>query len=173
MDVLINNAGDAKKDSVIDVNLSEFDRIFETNLRSVINLTKLCIPHLEKTNGNIVNTSSYFGIRTCANFLSYSMSKAALNQFTKCSALDLAPKGIRVNAINPSHIRTNVFESLGFSKERFEAGIKATGKKYPVGRAGEVTDTSAAIIFLADNDKASFLTGVLLTVDGGALIAGV
>lgn len=101
LDVLINNAGIGKQDNVIDADLSEFDRIFDTNIRSVIKLTKLCVPHLEKTKGNVVNVSSDAGLKPVEYLMSYCMSKAALNQFTRCSALDLAPKGIRVNAINP------------------------------------------------------------------------
>lgn len=101
LDILINNAGVAIKDNIVNVKMSEFDRIFDTNVRSVIQLTKLCVPHLEKTNGNVVNVSSTGGLKSFRNLLSYCISKAALDQFTKCSALDLASKKIRVNSINP------------------------------------------------------------------------
>lgn len=105
-----------------------------------------------------------------ANLLSYSMSKAAINQFTKCIALDLAKFGIRANAINPSLIRTPLLDKVGFSTEEIENLLEAVKMSYPVGRAGEVSDTSAAIAYLA-SDSASFITGVLLPVDGGALLA--
>lgn len=101
LDVLINNAGIVIQDNVVQVNISEFDRIFDTNVRSAIKLTKLCVPHLEKTKGNVVNVSSVAGLKAFQNIMSYCISKAALDQFTKCTALDLAPKGIRVNSINP------------------------------------------------------------------------
>lgn len=101
------------------------------------------------------------------------MSKAALDQLTKCCALDLASKGIRVNSINPGQIRTNIFEALGGSQDRYDARLKLYARDYPVGRVGEVTDTSAAIVYLADNQSASFITGILLPVDGGAAVAGV
>lgn len=101
LDILINNAGVGKQDSVLAANLDAFDWTFDTNVRAVINLTKLCVPHLEKSKGNVVNISSDSGFKASVNLMSYCMSKSALNQFTKCSALDLAPKGIRVNAINP------------------------------------------------------------------------
>lgn len=93
IDVLVNNAGFSKPDNVSEANLSQFDSVFDTNVRSVINLTKLCVPHLEKTKGNIVNVSSVAGLKAFPNAMTYCMSKAALDQFTKCSALDLAPKG--------------------------------------------------------------------------------
>lgn len=172
LDVLINNVGYAISDSVIDVNLSEFDRLTNTNVRSMIELTKLCIPHLEQTKGNIVNTSSYYGIRSVPNFMSYCMSKAAVDQFTKCSALDLAPKGIRVNSINPSFVRTRIFEQWGIPTEQFDELLQEKVRNFPINRLCEVTDTSAAIAYLADNNVASFLTGVLLPVDGGGIIAG-
>lgn len=95
IDVLINNAGIVTQDTVIDAKLSEFDRIFDTNVRSVITLTELCVPYLEKEKGNIVNISSIAGLKAIRNVMSYCMSKAALDQFTKCSALDLASKGIQ------------------------------------------------------------------------------
>lgn len=172
LDVLINNAGFAIQDNVIEANLSEFDRVFDTNVRSVINLTKLCVPHLEKTKGNIINVSSISGLRPARNGMTYCMSKAALNQFTKCSALDLAPKGIRVNAINPGHIRTNFFEPIGITAEHYDRALDEQKSIYPIGRIGDVSDTSSAIAYLADNNSASFLTGVLLPVDGGITIVG-
>lgn len=173
LDVLINNAGFSIQDNVTDANLSEFDRVFDTNVRSVINLTKLCVPHLEKTKGNVVNVSSLAGLKAVPNSMTYCMSKAALNQFTKCSALDLAPKCIRVNAINPAVVRTRIFESFGVSLEHYEQALEEIQSLYPLKRVGEVSDTSAAIAYLADNNTASFLTGILLPVDGGSMIAGV
>lgn len=101
LDVLINNAGIPMSDTVADVNLSEFDRVFDVNVRAAISLTKSCVPHLEKTKGNIVNVASICGLRPVPSLMTYCMSKAALIQLTKCSALDLAPKKIRVNGINP------------------------------------------------------------------------
>lgn len=92
------------------------------------------------------------------------MSKAALDQFTKCCALDLASKGIRVNSINPSVIRTPIFDTIGIPSEVAEQMFKEFKNRYPVGRIGDVIDTSAAIAFLADNTTASFITGNLLPV---------
>lgn len=99
------------------------------------------------------------------------MLKAAVNQFTKCCALDLAAKGIRVNAINPVVIRTAFFGQFGMDDSAQKDFFNKIGSEYPVGRSGEVTDTTAAIEYLA-SDAASFQTGLLLPVDGGALTAG-
>lgn len=173
LDVLINNAGIVNMDTVIGVNLSEFDRVFDVNVRGAIILTKFSVPYLEKTKGNVLNVSSVGGLKAKVNSMTYCMSKAALDQFTKCSALDLAPKGIRVNSINPAIVRTRLFESYGSDENQYEQRLEDRKNRYPLGRVGEVSDTSAAIAYLADNDLASFLTGVLLPVDGGAMVAGV
>ncbi|XP_055299703.1 uncharacterized oxidoreductase TM_0325-like [Sitodiplosis mosellana] len=172
LDVLVNNAGYGKPDNVAEADLSQFDSIFDTNIRSVITLTKLCVPHLEKTKGNVVNISSVCGLKAFPNFMSYCMSKAALDQFTKCSALDLAPKGIRVNGVNPAAIRTAFLQSYGLATDEANKFYGEVENMYPVGRVGEVADTSAAIAFLADDKSASFLTGILLPVDGGSLTSG-
>lgn len=173
LDVLINNAGVVVMDNVIGVNMSEFDRVFDVNVRSAITLTKLCVPHLEKTAGNVVNVSSVGGLKAKVDSMTYCMSKAALDQFTKCSALDLASRGIRVNSINPAAIRTRLYESYGSDQDQYEKRLQERESRYPLGRVGNVADTSAAIAYLADNSAASFITGVLLPVDGGAFVAGV
>lgn len=168
LDILINNAGITHQHDVCSLDIRKFDEIFETNVYSVITITKLCVPYLEKTRGNIVNVSSIYGLQACQNMLSYSMSKAALDQFTKCCALDLAPKRIRVNAINPGLILTAIHGSSEVVQRRTEF----CKENYPIGRIGEVSDTSTAIAFLASDQTASFLTGILLPVDGGFLTSG-
>lgn len=171
LDVLINNAGIFQTDSINDFNISRFDDILNTNLRSVAILTNLAVPHLEKTKGNIVNISSVASIRSFPNYLSYCVSKAALDQFTKCTAIDLAAKGIRVNSINPAMIRTSIFEKTGLSVQDAEKLMEDGKRTHPIGRIGEVSDTSAAIEYIAGN-SASFITGTIFPVDGGFIIGG-
>lgn len=173
LDVLVNNVGIVIQSSVPNINLADFDRVFDTNVRSVIHLTQLCVPHLEKTKGNIVNVSSIAGFNPQPNLTTYCISKAALNQFSKCAAMDLAPKGIRVNAVNPGVIRTPIHATFLSSEAQADEFMKALAKTYPIGRIGEVSDTSAVIAFLADEKASSFLTGLLLPVDGGATVGGV
>lgn len=93
LDVLVNNAGILIKDSVTDFDPANFDRILDVNLKSVIMLTHFAIPHLEQTKGNVVNISSVGSLRPNDLFLSYCISKAAVDQFTKCAAMRLASKG--------------------------------------------------------------------------------
>lgn len=172
LNVLINNAGIFSHNSADNIDLVDYDRVMDTNVRSIVELTKFAIPYLEKTKGNILNVSSASGLRVQPNSLVYCMSKAALNQFTKSAALDLASKGIRVNAINPVNIRTPIFQTGGgLTTADAEIFLDNFKNIYPVGRVGEVDDTSYAIQFLI-SDSASFFTGILLSVDGGALTAG-
>lgn len=166
LDVLVNNAGIFRNDSVNDFGISLFDEVLNTNLAII---TSLAVPHLEKTKGNIVNIASVLGMEAFAGTLSYSVSKAALNQYTKCIAIDLAAKGIRVNAINPAVIRTPLFENSGISAEEAENVIDAYKPRHLIGRIGKPLDTSEAIAYLA-SDSASFVTGILLPVDGGFLL---
>jgi len=169
LDVLVNNAGIFMTDTLEDINMSDYDRIMDTNLRSVVVLSNLAVPYLEKTKGNIVNVSSDAGIQPYGEYISYCISKAGMNQFTKCSAISLAKKGIRVNAINPGDVRTPIFESVGVTEENAGQFFEECAKQYLVGRVGEVSDTSAAIEYLASQP---FINGILLPVDGGLTCTG-
>lgn len=169
LDVLVNNAGFGRfNDTASTLNLEAFDSIFGTNCRAVVELSKLAIPHLETTNGNIVNVSSIAGLAACKSATSYCMSKAALDMYTKCASLELAPKGIRVNSVNPGTIQTAFLEAAGLDKARIPGFREKSIDFHPVGRLGTVSDTTNAILFLAD-EKSSFINGALLPADGGRL----
>lgn len=170
LDVLVNNAAINVEVSVMDANIEIFDRIFNSNVRSVIELCKLSVPHLERTKGNIVNVSSVCGMVPVYSSTFYSMSKAALDQFTQCAANEFGRKGIRVNSVNPGLVITPIFEAVGMKPDEISKFIEENGKKYPVGRIGYASDISRCIAFLA-SDRAEFITGTLLKVDGGAICA--
>lgn len=170
LDVLVNNAGINVEIPVMNADLEIFDRIFNTNVRSVIELCKFAVPHLELTKGNIVNVSSICGMVPVYSSTFYSMSKAALDQFTQCAANEFGRKGIRVNSVNPGLVDTPIFETHGMSADEKAKFIEEYGKRYPVGRIGVSSDISRCIAFLA-SPKAEFLTGTLLRADGGAVPA--
>jgi NAD(P)-dependent dehydrogenase (short-subunit alcohol dehydrogenase family) len=136
-------------------------------MRSVFHLTQLATPHLIKTKGNIVNISSVAGLRAFASSTSYCMSKAALDQFTKCLALELAPLGVRVNSVNPAVIVTNFLQAMGVENAAYDDFLKRAKTTHPLGRVGTVEETAHAIAFLACNATSSFVTGTNLAVDGG------
>lgn len=101
LDILINNAGFAIPGSIETTKIEDYDAIMATNVRGTFLLTQLAIPHLIESKGNIINVSSVCGIRSFPMLLAYSMSKAALDQFSRCISVDLANKGVRVNGVNP------------------------------------------------------------------------
>lgn len=146
------------------------DAIFATNVRAVLEITHLAAPYLIESKGNIINVSSFVGVRAVKGFVNYCMSKAALDQFTRCVALDLAEKGVRVNSLNPAAIGTDFHVTGGVKPEEYSAVLGYLGQNHPIGRAGTVGEVVNAIAFLANEQTASFITGISLLVDGGMTI---
>lgn len=170
IDVLVNNAGIGEYGDLLTTDLNKFDDIFNTNVRSVFHLTQLVAPHLIETKGNIVNVSSVAGLRAFPTFTAYCMSKAALDQFTRCVALELAPKGVRVNSVNPAVIVTNFLKRIGMDEASYQEFCEKAGASHALGRVGTAEETAHAIAFLASNEASSFITGTTLAVDGGRAI---
>jgi len=171
LDVLVNNAGKGAISSVQDAKILEtFDELMNLNLRSVICLTQLSVEHLSKTKGNIVNISSVAGLTPRSNFGIYCVTKSALDMFSKCAALELGPKEIRVNVVNPAAVRTNFGAAMGLDANTYDTFIQQRGKSYPLGRVGEAVDIANAILFLA-SDQCSWITGTNFLADGGGLYA--
>nr|XP_014101088.1 uncharacterized oxidoreductase TM_0325-like [Bactrocera oleae] len=166
LNVLVNNAGVDANGSILDIDVDQFDRIFNTNVRAIFLLTKHAAPHIAKTQENIVNVSSVAGLRSFPNKSVYCTSKAAVDQFTRCIALDLAPMNVRVNAVNPGVVITDIHKRLGMSEEQYAKFLEHCKTTHPLGRVGQAKEVSDAIIFLA-SDSSSFITGANLSVDGG------
>ena len=166
IDILINNAGVLEMGTIENTSLDQYDRIMNVNLRAVYHLTMLAVPHLIKTQGNIINVSSVNGIRSFPGVLAYNISKAGLDQFTRCVALELAPKGVRVNAVNPGVIITELQKRGGLNDEAYANFLERSKQTHALGRPGNVEEVANSIVFLA-SDNASFTTGCSLPVDGG------
>ncbi len=166
LDVLVNAAGILKSGSLETTSLELWDEMLRINLRSIFYLMKLAVPHLERTRGAIVNVSSVTGLRSFPGILAYCVSKAALDQLTRCAALELAPKGIRVNAVNPGVVRTNLHRAGGMSEEEYAAFLERSTTTHPLGRVGEPREVAELIYFLA-SDRASWITGATVSIDGG------
>ena len=166
LDVLVNNAGVIETGSIENTSLDQFDRMMNINVRCIYHLTTLAVPHLVKTKGNIVNVSSVNGIRSFPGVLAYCVSKAAVDQFTRCVALDLAPKQVRVNSVNPGVTITNLHKRGGMNEEQYKQFLQRTKDTHALGRPGDATEVAQAIAYLA-SDAASFITGTSMPVDGG------
>lgn len=166
LDVLVNSAGIIANGTVEDTKLEDFDKMMQINVRSVFYLMQKCVPHLESTAGSIVNVSSVAGQRSFPNLISYCVSKAALDQLTRCAALELAEKKIRVNAVNPGVVVTNLHKRGGMSAGDYEKFLERSAATHPLGRVGEPSEIAELIYFLA-SDKASWITGGTYEIDGG------
>jgi len=166
IDILVNSAGILFNNSIENANLADYDRLMNINLRSVFHITSLATPYLIAGKGNVVNVSSVTGLRSFPNVNTYCVSKSALDQMTRCTALELAPKGVRVNAVNPGVIKTEVHLRGGMSEERYAEFLKHCADTHALGRYGEPKEVATTIAFLA-SDAASFITGATIPVDGG------
>ncbi|KAL4219019.1 hypothetical protein ACF0H5_021603 [Mactra antiquata] len=167
--VLVNNAGIAYYHPISTITEENYDELFDTNVRSLVLLTQLAIPYLKKVKGNIVNTSSVCGQLSMPGVGAYCMTKASLDMFTQCLALELAPDGVRVNSINPGAVVSNIARRPGHryqNDDMYAKFLEAQKKNHPIGRVGQPHDCAEAVAFLA-SDAASFITGQLLFVDGG------
>jgi NAD(P)-dependent dehydrogenase (short-subunit alcohol dehydrogenase family) len=166
LDVLVNAAGIIGSGSIENTSLEDFDYMMDINLRSVFHLAQLAVPHLAETAGNIVNVSSVTGTRAFPGILSYCVSKAGLDQFTRAAALDLAPKKVRVNAINPGVVQTNLHRRSGMDEAAYEKFLEHSKTTHPLGRVGQPNEAAELITFLA-SAQAGWITGVTLSIDGG------
>jgi len=166
LDILVNSAGVMEFGTIETTSMEQFDRVMNANVRSVYQLTMICVPYLVQTKGNIVNVSSICGTRSCAGLLSYSMSKSAIDQLTRCTALDLGAKGVRVNSVNPGVIITELQKRGGLTDDAYRNFVERSKVTHPLGRPGQPEEVAQAIAFLA-SDEASFITGEHVHVAGG------
>jgi NAD(P)-dependent dehydrogenase (short-subunit alcohol dehydrogenase family) len=166
IDVLVNSAGIILNGTIENTTLDEWDKMMNINLRAVFYMMQKIVPHLEKTKGNVVNLSSVAGLRAFPNVLAYCVSKAAIDQLTRCSALELAAKNIRVNAVNPGVVVTNIHKRGGMDDAEYQNFLKNSKKTHPLGRVGDASEIAELIYFLA-SDKASWITGATYSIDGG------
>lgn len=166
LDVLVNAAGILKSGRIDNTTLALWDEMMNVNLRSIFHLMQLALPHLEQSRGNVVNVSSVTGLRSFPGVLAYCVSKAGVDQLTRCAALELAPKGVRVNAVNPGVVVTGLHRSGGMADDAYAAFLEHSKTTHPLGRVGEADEVAELIRFLAST-KASWITGVTISIDGG------
>ena len=166
LDVLVNAAGIISNGTIENTTLDDWDAMMNVNLRSVFHLMQLSAPHLERRPGNVVNVSSVTGLRAFPGVLAYCVSKAGVDQLTRCAALELAPKGVRVNAVNPGVVVTNIHRRGGMAEEAYAAFLERSKQTHPIGRVGTGEEVAELILFLA-SDRASWITGATYSIDGG------
>jgi len=177
IDILINCAGVLKGGSVDATSMETWDLNMNVNARGLFCFMNKSIPFMARSKNDlsaaIVNVSSVNGLQSFAGVAAYCASKAAVDMLTDCAAVDLAPKNIRVNAINPGVIRTELQKRGGMNEEAYEAFVeRSIAVTHPLGRIGNPEEVAQAILFLADSNKSGFTTGTHLTVDGGRRCIG-
>lgn len=161
IDILINNAGISSRTPLTEHTIEEFDKITDLNIKSAFVCSKVAVDYLRDTKGVILNTSSMVSKYGQPSGVMYPASKFAINGMTLSLARELAPLGIRVNAVAPGITKTDMVASLP------EEMIKPLIATIPLGRIGEPEDIANAFLFLA-SDLASYITGQVLGVDGAA-----
>ena len=166
VDILVNAAGIIANGTIENTSLADYDLMMNINVRSVFQLTQLVLPSIIERKGNIVNVSSVTGLRAFPNVFAYCVSKAAVDQLTRCAALELAAKGVRVNAINPGVVRTNLHLNSGMNADNYAAFVERSKTTHPLGRVGQPEEIADLILFLASS-KAGWITGVTYSIDGG------
>ena len=166
LDVLVNAAGILANGTIENTTLAAWDEMLNVNLRAVFHLMQLAVPHLAARRGNIVNVSSVTGLRAFPGVLAYCVSKAGVDQLTRCAALELAPKSIRVNAVNPGVVRTEVHRRAGMSEDKYAAFLEHSQTTHPLGRVGEAHEVADLVLFLA-SERAAWITGATYSIDGG------
>jgi NAD(P)-dependent dehydrogenase (short-subunit alcohol dehydrogenase family) len=166
VDVLVNNAGVYRAASLEQVTAQDVIDVMATNVVAPTLLASAALPHLKDSGGAIINVSSSTGQRPSARAAYYAASKAAIEQLTRCWALELAPFGVRVNAVAPGPTESEALAAGGLREEIIEKIKKAEIERIPLGRRGEPGDVATWILRLAD-PASTWLTGQILTVDGG------
>lgn len=177
IDVLVNNAGIIIKGGVLDLSLKDFDKVMAVNLRGAFLVSQAVVQHMvgeidsqDDRSGrtrkpySIINMSSVNAVVAIPDILAYEVSKGGMNQLTKAMALQLAPYGIRVNAVGPGSIQTDMLAGVAENKDALDMIHSRT----PLGRIAHPDEVAGAVSFLASDD-ASYITGECIYVDGGRL----
>jgi NAD(P)-dependent dehydrogenase (short-subunit alcohol dehydrogenase family) len=166
IDVVVNAAGIIAGGTIETTSDAAWDEMFDINLRAPFRLMRAAMPHLAARRGAVVNVSSVTGQRSFANLLAYCVSKAGVDQLTRCAALEVAAQGVRVNAVCPGVVVSNLHRRSGVTEEAYAAFLERSRTTHPLGRPGRVEEVAELIAFLA-SDRASWITGETIAIDGG------
>ena len=169
IDALVNNAAIQYTGDTLEHSIEEWHRTMDVNVRSIALMARACRPYLGRTNGSIVNVSSVHAVATSPRIGMYAASKGASLALTRALAVELAPEGIRVNAVLPGAVDTPMLrQGLGRGGEDVELCLNGLASRTVLGRVGMPEEIARAVAFLADGSESSFITGAALVVDGGA-----
>jgi NAD(P)-dependent dehydrogenase (short-subunit alcohol dehydrogenase family) len=163
---LVNAAGIIATGTIDNTSDLAWDEMLDVNLRAPFRLMRAAIPELKRARGSVVNVSSVTGLRAFPGVLAYCVSKAGMDQLTRCAALEMAPHGVRVNAVNPGVTISNLHRRSGMNEDAYAAFLERSKETHPLGRAGDPEEIADLIWFLA-SDQAGWITGETISIDGG------
>jgi NAD(P)-dependent dehydrogenase (short-subunit alcohol dehydrogenase family) len=166
IDVLVNAAGVIATGALEATTDEVWDSMMAINLRAPFRLMRAAAPHLAERKGSVVNVSSVNGLRSFPGVLAYCVSKAGVDHLTRCAAIEMAPLGVRINAVNPGVTVTNLHRRSGMDDAQYAAFLERSKTTHPLGRPGQPGDIVGMILFLA-SDRASWMTGETIPIDGG------
>jgi NAD(P)-dependent dehydrogenase (short-subunit alcohol dehydrogenase family) len=172
IDILVNNAAQAIGGVVDEIDEATWNRVMSTNLTSVWRGMKVCIPEMRKQGkGSVINMSSVQSLAGFKGWAAYAAAKGGVNALTQQAAVDLAPVGIRVNAVAPGTIMTPLNEKVFREHPNPDELIATWNRAHPIGRFGQPEEVAELVAFLA-SDRASFITGEIVRIDGGLIVRG-
>jgi len=170
---LVNNAAVQLSKALVETNLEEWDKVLANNLRSTYLMVRNSYPLMKDSGGAIVNVSSVHAMASSANIAAYAASKGALVSLTRALSIELAVDNIRVNAVLPGAVDTKMLRAGLYRRHPGSSGIDVSlqelASRHVLGRIGTPREIAEGILFLADGNKSSFITGQTLVIDGGAL----
>lgn len=166
LDILVNNAGWCPVQPITEMTIEDYDKAFSLDVRALVEMTIESLPLIIKSKGNIINLSSVGATHRAVNLSMYQGAKAAVENFTRVWALELALKDVRVNAIAPGAIRTDIWNVPGLTEEESKKHEESIASTIPCKRFGRVEDIANVALFLA-SDEANYITGSIYAVDGG------
>ena len=166
LDILVNNAGWCPVQPITEITIEDYDRAFGLDVRAVVDMTVHALPLILQSKGTILNLSSTGATHPAANLSMYVGAKAAIENFTRAWAIELAPKGVRVNALAPGAIRTNIWNVTDLSPEAAKAHEDGIAAGIPMGRFGRPEEVANVALFLV-SDEASYVSGSVYGITGG------
>lgn len=172
IDILVNNAAQAIGGIIDETDEATWNRVMTTNLTSVWRGMKVCLPEMRrKKKGSIVNMSSVQALAGFKGWAAYAAAKGGVNALTQQTAVELAPHGIRVNAVAPGTIMTPLNEKVFREHPNPDELIATWNRAHPIGRFGQPEEVAELVAFLA-SDRSSFITGDIIRIDGGLVVRG-
>lgn len=165
LDILVNNAGCSTIKPITQIKMEDYDKVFNLDVRALFHLTIEFLPFIIKSKGNIINISSIASSHRAPNLSLYCGSKGAVDNFTRCWALELAKDGVRVNGIAPGAVETNIFNVMGLPPEHVQKFKDEAKSHIPCGRIGLPEDIAKVALFLV-SDESYYINGAIIPVDG-------